>query len=114
MRFLAFRSSARVQKYIAPSSQIPSNGVTCGRPSGRTDDSQYTSASSSTLRPCVHSVGTAPSLLKPAKVVVGSRSITRFPPPPQHSAHRPVSTPDLTWHTSEASGALRLGGVPPT
>jgi hypothetical protein len=85
VRFLAFRSSAPVQKYIAPSSQIPSSGVTCGRPSVRTDDSQYNSASSSNFRPCVHSVGAAPSLLNPAKVVVGSRSITRFLLPPEHS-----------------------------
>ena len=66
-----------MQKYSAPSSQIPSSGVTCGRPSGRTVDSQYTSASRSSLRPVPHSVGIASWLLKALSSVTGSGSVIR-------------------------------------
>jgi hypothetical protein len=41
-RLRALRSLEPVQKYNAPSDQAPNSGVTCGRPSGRTVDSQYT------------------------------------------------------------------------
>src|SRR5262245_13894084 len=39
------------------------SGVTCGRPSARTVESQYTAAVSSSARASDHAVGCAPSLL---------------------------------------------------
>ena len=47
-RFFVFCSSDPVQKWSAPSSQIVGSGVTCGRPSRRTVDSQNISDSAST------------------------------------------------------------------
>src|SRR5664280_2220130 len=74
LRFLALRSSGPVQKYIAPSTQTPSSGVTCGRPSGRTLDSQYNSAPANVARAWDHSVGSAFGLLKAVSSVTGSCS----------------------------------------
>src|SRR3984957_923318 len=73
-RFLALRSSGPVQKYRPPSCQTPSSGVTCGRPSGRTVDSQYTSASANSVRARDHSVCSAFGLLKELSSVTGSCS----------------------------------------
>lgn len=55
-RFLAFCSSAPVEKYSTPSCQAASTGVTCSRPSGRTVDTQKISADSSCRRASAHSV----------------------------------------------------------
>ncbi len=50
-----------MQKYNVPSSHTASRGVTWGRPSFRTVDSQNTSARSSSSRASGHAVGVAPS-----------------------------------------------------
>ena len=65
-RFFALRSSVPMQKYIASSCHTANRGVTCGRPSGRTVESQNTSASSMCRRPSAQSVGVASGLLNPA------------------------------------------------
>src|ERR1019366_9038696 len=65
-RFFALRSSGPVQKYIASSCHTANRGVTCGRPSGRTVESQNTSASLMCRRPSAQSVAVAPGLLNPA------------------------------------------------
>ena len=57
-----------------PSRQTPNSGVTCGRPSGRTVDNQYTSAPCRSASAVAHSVATAPSLLNAPRSVTGSRS----------------------------------------
>jgi hypothetical protein len=56
-RFLALRSSGPVANQIAPACQTAISGVTCGRPSGRTVDSQKVSAARSCSSPSAHGVG---------------------------------------------------------
>lgn len=63
-RFFALRSAGPVQKYIASSCHTANSGVTWGRPSGRTVESQNTSAPSMFRRPSAQSVGFAPGLLR--------------------------------------------------
>ena len=53
-RFLVFCSREPVQKYSVPLSQIAGSGVTCGRPSLRTVDSQNISDSARTLTTSAH------------------------------------------------------------
>ena len=71
LRFPLVRSSTEVQGPFEPD---PHRGVTCGRPSGRTVESQYTSALASSSRACDHSVGVALALLKALSSVTGTGS----------------------------------------
>jgi hypothetical protein len=57
-----------------------SSGVTCGRPSGRTVETQNTSASSMHRRPSAQPVGVAPGLLKPASSSVTGTSAAMSSP----------------------------------
>jgi hypothetical protein len=64
-----------VQKYSAPSSQIAGSGVTCGRPSRRTVDSQNISDFDSTPATSAQGGATAPGSLNPSfSSVAGSVS----------------------------------------
>jgi hypothetical protein len=58
-RFLALRSCGPVVNQIASPCQTAISGVTCGRPSGRTVDSQKVSAATTCSRPTSHGVGVA-------------------------------------------------------
>ncbi len=71
LRFSLVRSSTEVQSPFEPD---PNRGVTCGRPSGRTVESQYTSAPANSSRACDHSVGVAFGLLKALSSVTGTGS----------------------------------------
>src|SRR5262249_14133441 len=71
LRFTAFCSVAPVQKWIAPSSQTATSGVTGGRSSARTVVIQNSSAVSSTRRVSSHLVATASASLNR-----GSSSVT--------------------------------------
>ena len=73
----------------APSRHTPSSGVTCGRPSGRTVDNQYSSASSSSRRPRSQAVGPASGLLNELNSVTGSCAAIWSPCP---------SSPISPWH----------------
>src|ERR1700758_3247799 len=74
-RFLAFCSREPAQKYSAPSSQIAGNGVTCGRPSRRTVDSQNISDPDSTPATSAQGGATAPGSLNPSfNSMIGSIS----------------------------------------
>ncbi len=72
------RSSTPVQKCIAPSSQTAINGVTCGRPSGRTVDSQNIPACSRVRSASAHGVGDAFSLLNRWSSTVSGCSVDMF------------------------------------
>ena len=68
-----------LQKWMVPSYQTATTGVTCGRPSLRTVESQKRSAVSRTRRVCSHDVTTpSGSLYRMSSVVMGS-FITRTP-----------------------------------
>jgi hypothetical protein len=64
-RFFAFCSCDPAQKCSAPSSQIAGSGVTCGRPSPRTVDSQNISVRDSTSATSVQGRAAAPGSLNP-------------------------------------------------
>src|SRR6516165_7064368 len=74
-RFFAFCSCDPAQKCSVPSSQIAGSGVTCGRPSRRTVDSQNISVSDSTPATSVQVRAAAPGSLNPSfSSAVGSVS----------------------------------------
>jgi len=74
-RFLAFCSAAPAQKWSVPSSQIAGSGVTCGRPSRRTVDSQNISDLDSTSTTSAHGGAVASGSLNPScNSTVGSIS----------------------------------------
>jgi hypothetical protein len=58
-RLAHFCSSAPVENQTAPSAQAATTGVTCGRPSARTVETQNSSAVSSTRRVSSHSTAVA-------------------------------------------------------
>lgn len=62
-RLRALRSDGPVQKCSAPCDQTPISGVTWGRPSGRTVESQYSFALSSSATASVQGRAVAPSPL---------------------------------------------------
>src|SRR5215211_4630057 len=75
-RFFALRSVRPVVKYRTSSNQTAAIGVTCGRPSGRTVDSQYTFAVARISRASSHGVAVALSLLNcGSSSVKGSLSV---------------------------------------
>ena len=72
-RFAVFCSWSPAQKCNAPSSQTVGSGVTCGRPSPRTVESQNISDLSRMFSTSAHGNGPAPGSLKsPLNSTVGS------------------------------------------
>ncbi len=74
-RFLAFCSWEPAQKCSIPSAQIAGSGVTCGRPSRRTVDSQNISEADSARATSAHGGAVAPGWLNASfNCAVGSVS----------------------------------------